>query len=261
MTNNEVKYYEKLKQKKYRDLENKFLIEGIHLIEECLKSGSSGNKIEKIFIRNDFENDSINKILRDHNYNKALVRLEKKTFRKLSETVNSQGIIGAVNMTFPDFKIDFSKSELVVVALDSINDPGNLGTIIRTCHWFGVNEILISKNSADIYNSKTIRASQGALFSQKIRNELDLKSVLEEYHQNGLKIFLSVVNSECSLDVIKKYANGNMVIVFGNEANGISSNIINCERYDSFTIKGFSQCESLNVSVAAGIALNKIRNG
>lgn len=261
MTNNEIKYYEKLRQKKYRESENKFLIEGIHLVEECLQSALFRNQLEKIIVRNDFDTKSLNKIFHKHNSFPELYTADERAFSKLTETVNSQGVIGIVSRPMLNYNIDFSKTGLLIVALDNLNDPGNLGTILRTCYWFGVDEVLLSKNSVEIYNSKVIRSSQGAIFNLNIRSDLDLEIELSEYRRNQMSVFLSDSNSESLQGIFMNTVKKNIVVVFGNEANGISANILNCKDYQKFGIDRFTKCESLNVSVAAGIVLNEIKNG
>lgn len=260
MTNNEIKYFEKLRQKKYRESENKFLIEGIHLIEECLQSELFRNQLEKIIVRDDFNAKSLNTIFINHNCFPELYTIDERTFSKLTETVNSQGVIGIVNKPILNYDIDISKSGLVIVALDNLNDPGNLGTILRTCYWFGVDEVLLSKNSVEIYNSKVIRASQGAIFNLNIKSELDLEIELGKYSGNGMSVYLSDNKAKSVPEIFKNTVKKNIVVVFGNEANGISANILNCKDYQKFGIKGFTKCESLNVSVAVGIVLNEIKN-
>ncbi len=260
MTKNEIKYYEKLKQKKYRDLENKFLIEGIHLIEECLKSKIYGPGLEKIFISENISlPSSISELLKSKSETE-IIYLSELIFNKLSETVNTQGIAGIVNFPEKKYTVDFSKSNLLSVFLDNINDPGNMGTIIRTCSWFGVDEIAISRNSADIYNSKVIRASQGAIFNINIREDLDLESELRIYSENGFEIFLADAKALNTLSILEVRTGSNFAVVFGNEANGISQMISGNENYTRIKVRGHSDCESLNVAVTAGIILNSLKN-
>lgn len=258
MTNTELKYYEKLKQKKFRDLEDKFLIEGVHLIEEYLDSEIYKNEPGEIFVREGFINDDLINRIRSQKPAVKLITLEERIFNKLSETVSPQGIIGVVNKPAGRYQTDFSKSnQSLVVALDNINDPGNLGTILRTCYWFGVNEVIISKNSADIYNSKVIRSSQGAIFHLPIHDELDLNTELVEYFKNGFAVYLS--DAKARNDEVRVKTGKKIVLVFGNEANGISKEILADKNYSIVKVKGYSNCESLNVAVTAGIVLNEFR--
>ena len=159
MNNSDIKNLEKLHHKKYRDEFNKFLIEGIHLIEECLRSDIYREMLETIFVREDFENESAIEKIKNSNHSAGIEILDDRKFSRLSETVNSQGIIGLVSrpdLSLHNEKIKTDKSNKIVVAIDNISDPGNLGTIIRTCHWFGADELIISKNSVDVFNSREI---------------------------------------------------------------------------------------------------------
>ena len=259
MTKNELKYFQKLRQKKFRDSENKFLIEGLHLVEECKKSDHYKDNLEIIFVRNDFNLKDLKKL----NIDKKqidLISLDEKLFRILTDTVSPQGIIGVVTKPKEPFnKKIFEKSSLAV-ALDTINDPGNLGTIIRTGYCYGVDEILISDNSVDLYNPKVLRSTQGAIFNLNIRCELNLENELEKYYLDGYKIILTELNSEKYLNDYMFKPGEKYIIVFGNEAGGINKNILRHNKYEKMKIKIFTDCESLNIAVSAGIALNHIKN-
>ena len=259
MTIADIKLIEKLKQKKYRDTENKFLIEGIHLIEECLKSDLYKKNLEKIIVRNDFENETAIENIKKANHFADIEFLDESKFSKLTETVTSQGIIGIVSKPVTDFDTDKNNENLITVALENINDPGNLGTIIRSCHWFGVDEVIVSKNSADIYNSKVIRASQGSIFFINIKTETDIENELENYKKKDYEIMISDLKADKYLSETEFEKTKNYVIVFGSESNGVSEKISNNKSYEKFKIKGNSECESLNVGVAVGIVLNEFR--
>ena len=259
MTKAELKYYSGLNQKKFRDRENKFLIEGEHIISECIRSKYYKDMLEKVFVREDYGNDKLTGSIRKSIPGIDIVSVSENNFNKLSGTVNSQGIIGVVRKSVKDKEISL-RNERIIVALDSVNDPGNLGTIIRTCHWFGADQILLGNDSVEISNPKVIRASQGSVFNVNILDELDLKSVLEKYFRKGYDVLLSDLNSENYLDEFILNINKKYVIVFGNEANGISKDILKNSDFRKLKIRGFSDCESLNLSVSAGIILYSFRD-
>jgi len=245
-----LKFYSSLKQKKYREESGKFLIEGFHLIEECL---SSSYFLDLLIIRDDIELDDYPAVSKKAKANQVKIEsLPSKTFNKLSETENSQGIIGVVSKREG---YNGTKANLII-ALDRITDPGNLGTILRTAYWFGVELILISSNSVDIYNSKAIRASQGAIFHVNIQDNVYLPDILYEMKEHGYKIYLLTLKGKVSLKEINK--SNKSVFVFGNEAEGISEELIN-SGFHTLKIEGSSDCESLNVAVTAGIVLHKFR--
>jgi TrmH family RNA methyltransferase len=252
MNINDLKYIGKLKQKKYRDSEKLFIIEGKHLIEECLNSEYFSDKLQKIILRNDFDD----KIFLEKITEFSIETLSGVDFRKLTETVNSQGIIGIVKMPEqPQNVIRKESASKVVVALENVNDPGNLGTILRTCYWFGVNEIIISENSVDLYNSKVIRASQGAIFNVNIYCDVNLPFELENYRKSGYEIFFTKLDSHILLNENIFSKEKKYLFVFGNEANGISVNLKKSVVHSGIRIKSYSKCESLNLATSVGIVL------
>ncbi len=259
MTNRELKYYTLLKQKRHRESENKFLIEGEHLIEECLKSKFYSSNLEKIFIRDDFKKNIFLNELFERKSGIEIIFLSAKAFNQLSETVNSQGIIGVVSKKNTKTS-EYNQESKLIAAFDSINDPGNLGTIIRTCYWFDVNKMLLGTGSADLFNSKVIRASQGAIFNLNIEENVILETELEKYYRNEFRIILTDLEAETSLTEFRFSINEKYLVVFGNEAKGISKKILENKNYAKIKINAFTGCESLNISVATGIVLNSLKN-
>jgi len=209
--------------------------------------------METIVFRDDVEDEqSIKKITASAARKKIRVEVTpEKSFKNLSETENSQGIVAVVKKT--ELKREFHFSGNVVVALERISDPGNLGTIIRTCHWFGVKTVLISKDSVDLYNSKVIRSTQGSLFHVNISDNLDLGKSLKESVKSGYSVYLLDPKSKQSIEK----ASEKSIFVFGSESEGISEEL-KSEGFQTLAIKGYSNCESLNVAVSCGIVLNEI---
>jgi len=250
----EIKYYGSLKQKKYRIQEEKFLIEGPHLIEECLNS----DYILECVILNEksaaVKYENLISLLKKKNI--PLHKLKENLFSKIKETEHSQGIMGVVRQKKSGLSPDLSKANLLV-ALDRINDPGNLGTIIRTSYWFGVDGMLLSEDSVEIYNSKVLRSTQGALFHSNLYTNINLSSELSELKKGGYTIFLMTLDGPRTLQSVE--FNTKAVFVFGNESEGISESILGKD-FERVKIRGYSNCESLNVAVSCGIVLNHIRN-
>jgi RNA methyltransferase, TrmH family len=257
LTNAGIKYYSSLKLKKFREKEKKFLIEGIHLLDECLHS-SYVIECTVINERADTNKlDNIIPLLKRKNIPVHTVR--ENLFNKLKETENSQGVVGVVNQRKTQSDRDISKGDFYI-AFERINDPGNLGTMIRTAYWFGADGILLSKDSVDVYNSKVIRSTQGALFHSNLIANVDLSQKLNELKEHGFTIFLLALNADAALNNINHF--GKTVFVFGNETEGISELLLK-QNFNKIKIEGYSGCESLNVSVACGITLNhfrKVRN-
>ena len=254
MTKAELKYYCLLNQKKYRDIEDKFLIEGNHLIEEIIKSKYYSKNLERVFLSKQYDNEVILTLLNKENIPFDII--DTKEIDKLSDTKTPQGIVGIVNK---NLKTKPNAASLII-ALDEINDPGNLGTIIRTCYWFNVEELVLSKGSVDIFNPKVVRSSQGAVFNLAIRTGVNLSEYLNERSTKDWNVYLTLINSTQSLAETSFSNEGKYIFVFGNESNGISKEIAVNSSFQSIKIPSYSECESLNVGIAVGIVLNEVRN-
>lgn len=252
ITKAESKYYASLKQKKYRDLEKKFIIEGTHLIEEVLTSEYYSKSLDKVFIRDDYSDEILKKLSKA---GVPVFSIDSKTFDKIADTITPQGIFGIVKYRTP---APAESSGNLIIAFDEINDPGNLGTILRTAYWYGVKEVALSKNSVDIYNPKVIRASQGGSFNILAETNVDLHSYLTEKQNNGWTVLLTDLSAEEYISDMNFESDKKYVIVFGNEANGISKDILDDKKFRRIKIRSFSDCESLNVGISVGIILNEI---
>lgn len=232
--NSKIKEIKKLQTKKYRDITNSFIIEGDHLVEEAYKKGL----LKTIIVD---ENYKLNK-----NYDVDIMICGHKVMKYLSELNNPNKVLGICS------KVNEDSIGKKVLALDNIQDPGNLGTIIRSAVSFNVDTILLSNNSVDLYNSKVIRATQGMIFYPNIII-CDLKSKLKEL--NGYTIYGTKVDG--GEDLRKISHDDNIVIVMGNEGNGVAKDILNlCDKY--LYIKMSDRCESLNVAVATSIILYEL---
>jgi len=251
LTANELKYYSSLKQKKFREKEGKFLIEGRHLAEECM---GSSFRMEILMVDEKQTGDKTLTALAKEN-NIRIEKISSGQVNKLSETQTPQGIIGVVEVK-REKTIDLSDLNLVL-ALDTINDPGNLGSILRTAYWFGVDRILISGGSVEVYNSKVIRASQGAVFHVNFSEGIDLLNELKFFRTQGFTIFALTTHAKKKLNdaQITKRA----VFVSGNESAGLGDKFLRAG-FENVRIEGYSKCESLNVGVSIGIALEKYRS-
>lgn len=271
MSKTGIKYLEKLKLKKYRESEAKFLIEGVNILEECLKSPVYRKYIETIIMRDEFTDDHILDRINIAAPKAEIIKLGSSAFSKLADAVTPQGIIAVVRV--PDeqlihHEMHFAETEpeaaKAIVALDAINDPGNAGALIRACHWFGIEDIMMGEGSVELYNPKVIRSTQGSLFHVFVREGVHLVSDLKNYSSAGYSILLfdlettTEFTNETFRELSEKY--NKFVLVFGNESRGVSREIISNKNYSRFRLRGYSQCESLNVSVAAGIVMNEFRS-
>ncbi len=231
LNNPHVKNWIKLKEKKYRDQVGLFLIEGDHILEEALKNGV----VEEIL--------SSNPVFAVENI--PFFEVKETILKKVSSQVSSTNVIAVCK------KRSEKKIEGNVCLLDHIQDPGNLGTIIRSCVAFGINTLIVSLDTVDIYNEKVIRASEGMLFHLNIIKK-DLQETIEDLKGKGYTIYGTNVKKGISLkDVTPK---NNYAIILGNEGSGIKENLQEkCD--DLITIPIESSCESLNVGIATSIIL------
>lgn len=233
INNDGIKEIRKLNDKKYRDESNLFLVEGDHLVKEAYKAGY----LKKLILTEDIYDFDVEKIL-----------VTDKVIKSISE-LNNTKVIGVCSKLSTN--LDLSKN---VVILDGVQDPGNLGTIIRSCVAFNINNLVLSNETVDLYNSKVIRSTQGMIFNINIIRD-DLKNTIKLLKENNYVIYgTNVVNGIDVKDVEKdkKYA-----IILGNEGNGIS-NEINALVDKNIYIKMNDKCESLNVAVSGSIILYEL---
>ena len=232
-TNNDfIKSIKKLNEKKYRDNTNTFLVEGEHLVLEAIKN----NLVKYVIVRDDYKIDYDNKII-----------VTDKVLKYISNLNTPSGIMAVCN------KPESKKLGSRIIVLDNIQDPGNLGTIIRSAVAFNFDTIVISNDSVDVYNSKVIRATQGMLFNVNII-VTDIASFLNNIKTDYKIIGTDVVGGKNVSDFknLKKFA-----IIVGNEGQGMSSNIKKlCS--DFVYIPMSQSCESLNVGVAASIIMYEL---
>ena len=197
VNNEQIKEIRKLKDKKYRDESNLFLVEGDHLVREAYKSGN----LVKLILTEDIYDFDVEKLL-----------VSDKVIKSISE-LNNSSVIGICKKISTE--LNLTKNVLI---LDGLQDPGNLGTIIRSCIAFGIDNLVLSNNTVDLYNSKVIRSTQGMIFNINIIRD-DLSKVISLLKENNYNIYgTNVVNGIDIKDVKKdeKYA-----IIMGNEGNGI----------------------------------------
>lgn len=231
--NKTIKNLKKLTIKKYRDQENLFLIEGEHLILEAYKCG-----LLKTLILSENSNFIMNV---DTMY------VSNSVLKYLSE-LETPTMIGVCK------KIEETTLGDKILILDDIQDPGNLGTIIRSSVAFNIDTVVLSSNTVDLYNSKVIRASQGMIFRVNIIKR-ELLDFIKKLKENNYQIYATKVNGGKSLkdvEKLKKFA-----IIMGNEGAGVKEELLNlADQY--LYIDMNKNCESLNVGVAASIILYEL---
>jgi len=240
ISKNQLKLITSLSQKKYRQKHHLFIAEGVKVIHELLNSTF---KIETLFCTDDFKTT----ISED-----KLIRISETELKKISTLKSPNKVLGL-------FKIPEEKplqNTGLTVALDAINDPGNLGTIIRLCDWFGVTQLVCSRDTVDCYNQKVVQASMGSLTRISI-HYTDLENYLLA---TNLPTFIADMNGE---NVYKTKLPKKGVLVMGNEANGVSEEIKNKIKH-TISIPRFGEIqetESLNVATATAILLSEFKRG
>ena len=177
------------------------------------------------------------------------IYVTNKVFDSITEVINPQGILAIIEKQSKEIQIDDKQD--IILALDDIQDPGNLGTILRTADSIGLTQILVSKGTADCYNPKVVRSTMGAIFRVKIIECEDLVKTLKEIKKHKFEIVVSSLQTDNSIYDIKYHKK---VIVIGNEANGVKKEIQDLAD-KKIKIPMLGKTESLNASVATGIIL------
>lgn len=242
-----IKHIKKLKDKKERDISNEYVIEGIKLIQEAIQENVN---IKQIIVCDDC--DKTEGIPKDLMYEIAkydCVYVTKKIFKYISEVQEPQGILAVIEKNNSDRDIDYTQD--IIVALDDVQDPGNLGTILRTVDSIGLTQILVSKGTADSYNPKVVRSTMGAIFRIKIIECEDLEKILKEIKKHKFKVVVTSLQAE---NTIYEINYNKKVIVIGNEAKGVEKKIQDLAD-EKIKIPMLGKTESLNASVATGIVL------
>lgn len=232
-----IKNIKKLKEKKYRL--DSYIVEGIKMVKEAI---SENQEIALIAIREDFKIDFDTK-------NTKIVIISNKIFNDISDVKTPQGILAVIKKN-QNNQIETNSD--YILALDSLQDPGNMGTIIRTADSANINQIIINKTTVDPYSPKVIRSTMGAIYRTNIIEVEDLKATLKEMKLKGFQIITTDLKATQSIYDINY--NNKTVVVIGNEANGVSQEILQTAD-KKVIIPMLGKTESLNASIAASIMI------
>ncbi len=236
LNNDKIKEYIKLKERKNRKKTGEFLIEGRHLVLEACKKGI----VKEIIL---VENASFITDI-------PVIYVSSDVMNKLSDMESASDVMALCTL------LDNEMYGEKFVLLDDIQDPGNLGTIIRSAMAFNVDTIVLSPNTVDLYNSKVIRATQGMMFHINIVIK-DLKETIEELKNKKIPVYGTRVDGGMDVKNLSYRDHDKYALVMGNEGNGVSPEILNiCDEY--LYIKMNPKVESLNVGVATGIILYEL---
>lgn len=233
--NNTIKTLIKLKQKKYRNQFGYYLIEGEHLVNEALKA----NQVECIITTKPLKSDL------------EVIEVSEEVMAKLAFTKSPSNIMAKC-------KID-SNNELMMkkryLILDDLQDPGNIGTLIRSALAFGIDQVILSKNCVDLYNDKLLRAMQGANFHISCIYG-DLTEIIKKLQANGVVVVGSALENGQDISLIEKTEK--MAFIVGNEGNGMNQNIL--DKCDYIGYIPIQTIESLNVAIAGSILMYHFSN-
>lgn len=242
----QMKYLRSLDSKKGRRENKQFIVESIKTVKEIINSDID---VDYLVFDDNFDEVIKNELI---SAKSKINYYYTDEFERLSTLKNSEGVIAVADIPVQKSKDEFFQNKSSIIGLFDINDPGNLGTIIRTASWYGIEGVIIFGNSTDIFSPKVIRSSMGGIF----RTDL-LFAEKYEILEDSLKTFTTVGTFIDMESDFVPGGNDKIILLLGNEANGLDDNlkkIIDC----NYRIKGKSDLDSLNVSVAAGIIIDKL---
>ncbi len=253
----QIKRFAKLQLKKYRDREELFLAEGFRTVTELLNHLPEENYLTALFV----ESDQLRNIPHEDWLQKKIFLIEPEEGNRLSGTTTAQGVTGVFRQQRgPEIESVLGETEgrSLVIALDDVQDPGNVGTIVRTAAWFGVSALLCGPGTADRYNPKAIRAGAGSIFCLHHYSVHDLQKELGRMRQKGYGICCSSLQGTDFRDF--RLWPEKMVLVIGNEAQGVRKSILNMADFRVTIPHGNAEpgVESLNAAVSAAILMAKM---
>jgi TrmH family RNA methyltransferase len=255
MTQSELKYLCSLQQKKHRDAERKFLLEGRRPLYEALHSDFH---IELIALTKEAlqeqEYQSLLTLAKERRI--PIKDLKEVQLKKISDTVHSQGVVALIHQKKEVPDIDNLRNVSIVVACDRISDPGNLGTILRTCDWFGVDAVLLNENCVSLYNEKVIRSTAGSIFHLKVFENVNFGTALPTFKSAGFKVIATALDGK---SILTTTLPEKIVLLLGSEAHGLDPELLR-QADEVLSIPSFGKAESLNVGIACGIILEHWRN-
>ena len=242
--NENIKSIKKLKERKYRDLNNEYIIEGIKILKEAIQEKAVIKKI--VICEECLANNIIDEKLLYEIAKYDCLYVSKKIFEGLTDVSKPQGILAVVEK---NNKKDINYNEDIIVALDGLQDPGNLGTILRTLDSANLSQVVVSKDTVDAYNPTVVRSTMGAIFRVNIVEAENLKETLKEMKRHKYKVMctdLTASKNIYEIDYTKT------ILVIGNESNGISKELLDMAD-EKIIIPMLGKTESLNASVATSI--------
>jgi len=255
LSRRELKYLASLNRKKDRQAHQQCIVEGLRLCEEALQSEWS---IIKLFITSEFSHSA----QADHIFSLAKNRsieineITQADYDRITDSKNGQGV--ALLADFPDtLKLLPYDQQHNLLILDAIQDPGNLGTLLRSADWFGLRHVVLGEGTVEWTNPKVMRASMGAVFHLNFYQSDNLAALTSILKEEQYKIIIADFNGVPLPAIDEKIKNEVWALVLGNEAHGVQSELSAASDYIC-TIPGTGQAESLNVAIAGSILLYEL---
>ncbi|MGL4911972.1 MAG: TrmH family RNA methyltransferase [Romboutsia sp.] len=252
--NDKIKYTKSLLKTKNRNKESKFIIEGYRILTLAIECSAD---LDYVFINEEFEkkeeHENFLNILREKNIN--TYKTTNKIFEDLVDTESTQGILGVVKFKFKNMEENLTDKNRFVLILDRIQDPGNMGTIIRTADAAGVDAIIALKGCVDIYNPKVIRSTMGSIFDMNVIHT-DQEEALRVLKLKNFDIVSSYLDTNNYYNTVEY--NYKTALVIGNEANGINEELVS--KSDVLVkIPIYGKAESLNAAISSAILMYEIK--
>lgn len=237
LSKNQIRFITNLKQKKFRNEYQLFIVEGIKGVEELVNS--------ELTLEHLYTTKALNLPINPEN----VTLISENELKKISSLTTPNTCLAI----FKQKKTEEIPANGLILALDDVRDPGNLGTIIRLCDWFGIRHLLCSQNTVDMYNPKVVQSTMGSITRVNI-----VYDALPAYLKSGLPVFGTFMDGK---NIYQQNLPNEGIIVMGNEANGISEEIENLikERIAIPRFGEIQQTESLNVATATAIILSEFR--
>ena len=256
LSQTQIKLLVKLKQKKYRYQLKKYICEGYRCLVTALENGHSVQEV--IVTESLLETGTSRQIINfSKQYGFPVFAVDDRGLKKISDEKSPSGILFTSQLRQNRYDRLLHDPEAILIYLDKISDPGNLGTLIRTASWFNIKTVLLSPNSVDPYNPKTVRSSAGSIFVSDIYRDVPFRKVKDDFKALGYHFIATTPKNGITLN--RWQIPRRTLLLFGQEAEGLSQNIV--QSADTrITIEGSARVESLNISVAAGIIIHYLTN-
>jgi RNA methyltransferase, TrmH family len=247
-----------LSRKKQREESGRFLVDGVRGVREALRSRYT--VLEVLFTEELLSDAAGEDLVGEAKTRTGVVnQISAGEMAKISDTVTAQGVVAVMQgmQWNPTDVLERGDRASLIVALDAVSDPGNLGAIIRTCDWFGVNGLFLGLHSVELHNPKVVRSSVGSIFHLPIVPDIDLPTTLEQAKQCGYTVYATAADGAEYADEMRYPEK--LLLILGNEAWGVSSSVMQAVDA-SLAIRRYGSAESLNVGTACGVILASIRS-